>query len=71
MYLKQCPFCGGEPEMYWRKGRIGLFVYCKCTVCDAQTGTKTAHGNPEDDDFWEQNAVKAVEQKWNSRIEGK
>jgi len=40
-------------------------------VCDAQTGTKTAHGNPEDDDFWEQNAVKAIEQKWNSRIEGK
>ena len=66
--LKICPFCGGDAELWTNTSSYGRFVYVKCSVCDAQTRIKTAHGDPEcDPDFWEQSGATQAVRLWNTR----
>ena len=65
--LKTCPFCGGEAELWARYGKHGYIVFAKCSVCDAQSRCKSAHGDTEDSDFWDQVSVSEVKRLWNFR----
>ena len=65
--LKSCPFCGGTAELWTRNGRNGHIVFAKCSVCDAQSRVKSAHGDPDDKDFWYQISVAEVIRLWNLR----
>lgn len=59
-YLKQCPFCGGDPEYQYRGVVFNdkpKYVTIKCSMCGA--GTKL---------FLCEN-VKKAETAWNRRIQ--
>lgn len=59
-YLKQCPFCGGDPEIQYRNRYVGRnpeFVTIKCSMCGA--GTKLfAYDN-----------INKAKTAWNRRIQ--
>ena len=66
--LKPCPFCGGEADIMARCGyKNRWFVFAKCKICDAQSKVKNVPGDPDDDGFWERDAVFSVADSWNRR----
>ena len=67
--LKPCPFCGAEANEFWRMTRYGFVIYAQCQFCGASTRPKTAKGSPEDERFWNQEAVEEVIKMWNRRAE--
>lgn len=72
MELKPCPFCGKAADVYYRCGKHGEFAYVKCESCDAQTRAKSVKGNPDaDPEFWDQIAIRELENLWNMRTKGR
>lgn len=68
--LKPCPFCGEMKEIYptCRKTYRGTIVFIKCEVCGATSNCKEAEGDPDDEKYWNQSAVRVVESIWNNRV---
>lgn len=65
-YMKNCPFCNGEPTLFSTRGKYGYFVFIKCDLCGAQGKTfKMGETREENwqDSVEAQNAIKM----WNMR----
>ena len=63
MYLKKCPFCGGEAELKYDRvgvGGIGTASFIRCRKCEAQTFKYVISPKYASDDM----AIEA----WNRRI---
>ena len=71
---KMCPFCGGEPNLYYHyNARKDIyFTYVKCTFCGSSGRTYTTRTNPEKDGWEEGNpACRDALAAWNRRAEEK
>ena len=45
--LRECPFCGRrESEIIYKKCSNGYFIFVKCGLCKAQSGTYWCDGGP-------------------------
>lgn len=61
MKLKDCPFCGSEPELNFGHVRDESIAYILCRVC----GIRTMNHRAEDD----RTAAKMAVYNWNMRTE--
>ena len=71
--LKPCPFCGGQATTRARRKNVydKWFVFVQCETCDAQTRIRTKLNDVEpeygDAEFWDDDAVRKVNEMWNRR----
>lgn len=71
--IKPCPFCGSEANVYSNYNHRSncYFVYCKCSMCNAQSGGvyhSKCTQDMTDEEFWTTPAVFEAIKKWNTRI---
>lgn len=66
--LKPCPHCGGRASLRdnYSNRTKGYFVFVRCDVCGATSGTYTCDSVPADDDWNNKACDKAIE-AWNLR----
>ena len=67
MELKKCPFCGGEADLFYARGKNGFFVFVQCTMCNSQSKTFGV-GKILFDDWVESQASKSAVNVWNTRV---
>ncbi len=60
--LKLCPFCGGMAEFMIKTNSRNIeFVFCHCTMCNAQGKTFTIYDDEEKD-------FEKAKRAWNRRV---
>ena len=74
--LKKCPFCGGEPSMWYRTGRnnsgVQQFGFIQCNLCLARSRTKRLERGwygKDDSNAFEDPAFAMLVAAWNNRVE--
>ncbi|KKN03616.1 hypothetical protein LCGC14_1106040 [marine sediment metagenome] len=61
--LKDCPFCGGRPEL---RAEGGMFYQIVCTSCHARCGNTQVRRGKDYEDMVRRTAAKCV-MHWNRR----
>nr|DAR19827.1 MAG TPA: restriction alleviation protein [Caudoviricetes sp.] len=64
--IYNCPFCGAEANIHYQGYRKGYLVFCKCSLCEAQSKALHSDENPEDVDWLNQPCFDAIV-RWNRR----
>lgn len=67
--LKRCPFCGESADLLYSQVMYGYFIYCKCSVCSAQSRTFSFARTELDENGDFRNSISAVmaAEAWNRR----
>lgn len=66
--IKKCPFCGYSADLWqnYSAKTDKFFVYCKCSVCGAQSRTFASEEEPSECD-WSNIACENAVEAWNMR----